>query len=241
MNMLNLYKRMTWLASVLLMSAFAVAYAKGKTHENRAEVTLYTNGGKITIALYNETPRHRDNFIRLVDEKAYDGMLFHRVIQDFMIQAGDPNSRGADLDTHLGDASVGPDLDAEILFPQFYHKRGVVAAAREGDETNPERKSSGSQFYIVWGKSFDDESIERVQHRLDSVSGGAVKLTPQMIDYYKIFGGTPHLDGSYTIFGEVVKGLETVYRIQRVETNAEDRPLFDVVIKKARVTKRLTD
>ena len=114
-----------------------------------------------------------------------------------------------------------------------------MAAARQGDEVNPERRSSGSQFYIVWGTSFNDEGIERAQHRLDSCSNGTIKLPSKVIDYYKMFGGTPHLDGTYTVFGEVIKGLEVVYRIQQCPTDPHDRPIDDAIIKKAKVTKKL--
>lgn len=235
MNKSNSYKRIFWLAAVLLSSAFTVV----KAQDDRAEVTFYTNGGNITVQLYNETPLHRDNMLRLVEAKAYDGVLFHRIIQDFMVQAGDPNSRGAARDVHLGDGDAAEPIPAEILFPKFYHKRGALAAARESDDTNPERKSSGSQFYIVWGKQFDMEMIERMQARLDTVPGGPFKLTKPMIDYYTMFGGTPHLDGQYTVFGEVVKGLQIVYRMQKLDTDENDRPLMDVVIKRAKVTKKL--
>lgn len=221
-----------------LISVFALSLSLFG-QENRAEVTLYTNAGKIVVALYNETPLHRDNFLKNVENKAYDGTLFHRVIQDFMIQGGDPKSVGAAPGVHLGDGEVGDPVPAEFRFPNLYHKRGALAAAREGDEVNPEKKSSSSQFYIVWGKTFDDESIEKVQHRLDSCSNGQIKLTDNVIDYYKMFGGTPHLDGTYTVFGEVIKGLEIVYRIQQCPTDSNDRPLEDVIVKKAKVTKKL--
>lgn len=207
--------------------------------EHRAEVTFKTNAGTIVVALYNETPKHRDNFLRNVENGVYDGTLFHRVIKDFMIQGGDPNSKGADMSVRLGDGEVGEPIEAEIRFPQFYHKRGALAAAREGDEVNPEKKSSSSQFYIVWGKTFDDEGIERVQQRLDSCSNSTIKLPAKVIDYYKLFGGTPHLDGSYTVFGEVLKGLEVIYRIQQCPTDPNDRPIDDAIIKKAKVTKKL--
>lgn len=224
-----------WLALGILMSAIGLVSAQS----NQAEVTFTTNHGKIVVTLYNDTPKHRDNFLRLVEQKAYDGLLFHRVIQNFMIQAGDPNSRSASKETHLGDADAADPIPAEIVFPQHYHKRGALAAARQSDEVNPERMSSGSQFYIVWGKSFDQYDLKQAEQRLDSVSGGQVKLTDAIRDYYSLFGGTPHLDGSYTVFGEVVKGLETVYKIQQVPTDEHDRPKYDIVIKKARITQKL--
>lgn len=233
--MITTIRHKFWLAAVLLSSAFGVTYAQ----EERAEVTFYTNYGNITVQLYNETPLHRDNMLRLVAEKAYDGLFFHRVIKDFMVQAGDPNSRGAERGVLLGDADAAPPVPAEIRFPQLFHKRGALAAARESDDVNPERMSSGSQFYIVWGKQFDDVMIENVQHRLDSVSGGTIKLTDKQIDHYMTFGGTPHLDGSYTVYGEVVKGLQVVYRMQQEDTDENDRPIYDIVIKRAKITKKL--
>lgn len=217
------------------MSAIGIVSAQTE----QAEVTFTTTAGKIVVTLYNDTPKHRDNFLRLVEAKAYDGLLFHRVIQNFMIQSGDPNSFGALPGAHLGDGDAAEPIPAEITFPKHYHKRGSLAAARESDDVNPDRKSSGSQFYIVWGKSYDKYDIEAVQARLDSITGGKVKLTDKMKDYYSMFGGSPHLDGQYTIFGEVIKGLETVYKIQQVETDENDRPKYDVIIKRARVTKKL--
>jgi len=224
---------------LFLFSCFMLSVGFMSAQEHRAEVTFHTNAGKIIVQLYNETPLHRDNFLRNVENKVYDGTLFHRVIKDFMIQGGDPNSVGAGPTVHLGDGEVGDPVPAEFCFPKLYHKRGALAAAREGDDVNPERKSSSSQFYIVWGKTFDDEKIEQVQHRLDSCSNGQIKLTDTIIDYYKMFGGTPHLDGTYTVFGEVIKGLEVVYRIQQCPTNDQDRPLEDAIIKKAKITKKL--
>lgn len=233
--MKNISKRIIWLAALLVSSAFAVTYAQ----ESRAEVTFYTNAGNFTVQLYNETPLHRDNMLRLVAEKAYDGILFHRVIHDFMVQAGDPKSRGAGRDVHLGDGDAAEPIPAEIHFPELYHKRGALAAARESDDVNPERKSSGSQFYVVWGKQFNPETIEKVQARLDTVPGGPFKLTKKQIDYYTMFGGTPHLDGQYTVFGEVVKGLPVIYHMQKADTDETDRPLYDIVIKRAKITKKL--
>lgn len=221
---------------LLLMSLLPIESLFAQEH--RTEVTFKTNAGTIVVALYNETPLHRDNFIRNVENKVYDGLLFHRVIKDFMIQSGDPNSWGAIPGAHLGDGEVGEKIPAEIHFPELFHKRGALAAAREGDESNPERKSSSSQFYIVWGKTFDDEGIVKVQERIDAMTHGQVILNDKVIDHYKMFGGTPHLDGSYTVFGEVLKGLEVVYRIQQCPTDDNDRPLEDIVIKKARITKK---
>lgn len=197
-------------------------------------VVMETTKGVIELKLYDATPLHRDNFVKLVKEGAYDSLLFHRVIQDFMIQGGDPDSKNAAPGAPLGEGDRPYTVPAEFRLDQgIFHRRGVLAAAREGDDINPEQRSSAMQFYIVWGKIFDDEGIENVQKRLDDRTGGKVKLTPEMCEVYKTVGGTPHLDGQYTVFGEVVSGLEVVDSIQRVPTDALDRPVEDVRIIKA--------
>ena len=225
--------------------------------------------GDIRVRLYDETPLHRDNFLRLVREGYYDGTLFHRVIRDFMIQGGDPDSKGAPADRMLG--TGGPDytIEAEIL-PQFCHRRGALAAARQGDEVNPERRSSGSQFYIVWGQTYNEgqlrqlerqlqmqhtqaafnalcaehraeimqlrrdrnrEGLQELQDKLVAQAEAAAKghgLTAEQREAYTTVGGTPHLDGQYTVFGEVVEGLDVVEKIQSVATGRADRPKDDV-------------
>ena len=196
------------------------------------QVLLETTEGTIRIVLSDLTPIHRDNFVRLVNAHYYDSLLFHRVIKDFMIQAGDPTSRHAEPGAFLGEGSPDSTLTAEFRVPQLYHRRGMVAMAREGDRTNPERRSSGSQFYIVWGKTFSSQSLEKVQQRLDAVTP-PVKLTEEMLDTYRRIGGSPHLDGQYTVFGEVVEGLDVVERITKVLTDDYDRPITDVRILKA--------
>lgn len=203
----------------------------------RHEVLLETNKGNIRIALYNETPLHRDNFLKLVKLGFYDGVLFHRVINRFMIQTGDSASRHAVPGALLGDTQEPYTIPAEIRYPELFHKRGAVAAARDGDDVNPSRASSASQFYIVYGRRFDDEMLDKVQQRLDQQTGGAVKLTPEVRAVYKAKGGTPHLDGQYTVFAEVVEGLDVVNAIQWMETDKNDRPLEDVRILKAMVVK----
>lgn len=203
----------------------------------RHEVLLETNKGNIRIALFNETPLHRDNFLKLVRSGFYDGVLFHRVIDKFMIQSGDSASRNAKPGQLLGDSPEGYTVPAEIRFPQLFHKRGAVGAARQGDDVNPDRASSASQFYIVYGKRFNDEMLDREQQRLDKSTNGTVKLTPEIREAYKVKGGTPHLDGQYTIFGEVVEGLDTVRDIEWVETDKNDRPVEDVRIIRATVLK----
>lgn len=199
-------------------------------------VLLETTEGNIRIALSDLTPVHRDNFIRLVSEHFYDSLLFHRVIKGFMIQAGDPNSRHAEPGTLLGEGDTKYTLEPEFRTPQLFHRRGMVAMAREGDEVNPARRSSGCQFYIVWGKTFSSKDLENIQLRLDTLTDNTVKMTPDMFQTYKRIGGTPHLDGQYTVFGEVVEGLDVVERIQRVFTDDYDRPVDDVRILRATLT-----
>ncbi|MBQ5438752.1 MAG: peptidylprolyl isomerase [Bacteroidales bacterium] len=197
-------------------------------------VVMETTEGTIVLKLYDQTPLHRDNFRSLVAEGAFDSLLFHRVIQDFMIQGGDPDSKYAEPGVLLGEGDRDYTVPAEFrLEDGIFHRRGVLAGAREGDDVNPEQRSSAMQFYIVWGKIFDDAGLDKVQERLDNRTGGRVKLTPEMREVYKTVGGTPHLDGQYTVFGEVVSGLDVVDAIQRVPTDENDRPLTDVRIIKA--------
>jgi peptidyl-prolyl cis-trans isomerase B (cyclophilin B) len=197
-------------------------------------VLLETTEGNIRIELSDLTPVHRDNFVRLVNEHFYDSLLFHRVIKDFMIQTGDPNSRHAEPGESLGEGDVGYTLEPEFRVPQLYHRRGMVAMAREGDDVNPERRSSGSHFYIVWGKTFSSEALKDVQQRLDTtLTVNPVKMTAEMILAYRRIGGTPHLDGQYTVFGEVIEGLDVVERIMKVFTDDYDRPVDDVRIIRA--------
>ena len=215
-------------ALLMIIMTSTMIYAQDK----RRVVMMQTTAGNIRIELYNETPLHRDNFVRLVNEHFYDSLLFHRVIKSFMIQAGDPVSRHAQPGVFLGDSTLNYTIPAEIRTPQIYHKRGAVAMAREPDEVNPEQKSSSCQFYIVWGKRFSSQAIERVQERFDTIKGG-IKLTDEMISTYRKTGGTPHLDGTYTVFGEVTEGLDVIERIQAVMTDDDDRPVDDQRILKA--------
>lgn len=200
--------------------------------EKRSVVRLETTAGCIRIALSDLTPVHRDNFLSLVEQGYYDGLLFHRVIEGFMIQTGDPDSKNAPRDSLLGNGGPGYTLPPEIVFPELFHVRGSVASAREGDDVNPEFRSSGSQFYIVWGHKFTPGSLKKAMSYLGEKG---IELDKFMISDYQMYGGTPHLDGTYTVFGEVIDGLEVVDSIQRCATDANDRPLADVVILCARV------
>lgn len=243
------------------------------------KVMLHTTMGDITLLLYDDTPLHTANFVKLVNEGFYDGLLFHRVIDSFMIQGGDPTSKDAPKGKHLGAGDPSYRIDAEIDFPKHFHHRGALAAAREGDATNPERKSSGSQFYIVTGKKFSPAQLDQMEHKavmrhkqevFDSLSmqhrdsimamrrnrdqaglealreqlaveterltaNDSTYFTPEQRDLYMREGGTPHLDGAYTVFGRVISGMDTVDKIQKVETDGYDRPLEDVKIISAKI------
>jgi len=257
--------------------------AKDKTanNEKMTKVELETSLGNIVVELYNETPQHRDNFIKLVETGYYDGVLFHRVIKDFMIQTGDGNSKTAGPDTGLGDGDPGYTIEAEFVYPKYFHKRGALAAARTGDQVNPERRSSGSQFYIVTGKIYSSDELKMMEDRLVNVKKQDIfrrlvnenharieelqksqdqaamqalqneliqqteaeaaqhpfKMTDEQIDAYTSIGGTPHLDGQYTVFGEVVEGMDVVDKIQNTTTGRMDRPTVDIRIVKARIVK----
>lgn len=222
----------------LLSSIVLTLNASAQTADSmRREVLIETGEGNIRIALYNETPAHRDNFIKLVGQGFYDGLIFHRVINRFMIQTGDSASRNAQPGQLLGNSDEGYTIPAEIRFPTLYHKRGAVAAARESDNKNPDRASSASQFYIVYGRRFNDEMLDKTQQSLDNSTQGTVKLTEDLREAYKKKGGTPHLDGQYTVFGEVVEGLDVVEKIQWADTDENDRPKEDIKIIRATVVK----
>ena len=224
----------------LLLAPFAMMMsAAGLAQQDtiRHEVLFETDKGNIRVVLFNETPLHRDNFLKLVNEGFYDGILFHRVIADFMIQAGDSTTRHAKPGDSVGEHQPDYTIPAEIIYPKFFHKRGALAAAREPDSDNPERASSSSHFYIVYGTTFSELSLNRMQERIDEATQGKVKMTEDIRDYYRKYGGTPHLDGQYTVFGEVVEGLKVVRDINYVRTDDYDRPIDDVHIIKATVVK----
>lgn len=240
-----------------------------------AKIEVATTAGNFTILLYGDTPKHRDNFLKLVKEGYYNGTLFHRVIKDFMIQAGDPDSRNAAPGQHLG--AGGPDykIDAEIVYPKHFHKRGALAAARQGDQVNPLKQSSGSQFYVVTGRkvsegemaqlenSLKNKQLQRIfnslalahrdsiiamqrsgdsaglkalqdtlikQTEAEAAKQGTPAVTDEMRQAYTTVGGAPHLDGDYTVFGEVVSGMDVIEKIEKAETDRADRPKEDVRI-----------
>jgi len=199
--------------------------------EKETKILIDTDKGKITVKLYNETPLHRDNFIKLVQSGQYTGLLFHRVIKQFMIQAGDINSKDAPPETKLGDGDLDYTIPAEIVFPRFFHKYGQLCAARSGDDVNPERASSASQFYIVTGKFYTENELDKMELEKN------IKLTPEQRQAYMLEGGAPHLDDAYTVFGEVVKGMKVVDKIQFVSTDLNDRPLNNIKIRSMKIVK----
>ena len=248
--------------------------------EKETKLKIETSVGDIVVKLYNETPQHRDNFIKLAENGTYEGTLFHRVIKDFMIQAGDPDSKNAPKGKMLGAGDVGYTIPAEFVYPKYFHKKGSLSAARQGDNVNPKKESSGCQFYIVTGKVYSDSTLLGMEQQMnqarlnnafnalaqkhtkeiykmrkagdqeglmnlqDSLIAQAevmvskqpeFKFTPEQIKAYTTVGGTPHLDGEYTVFGEVLEGLDIVEKIQKVKTDRSDRPEEDVVIKKVTV------
>jgi peptidyl-prolyl cis-trans isomerase B (cyclophilin B) len=187
-------------------------------------VEIETDLGTMTVQLSNATPQHRDNFVKLAEEGYFDGLLFHRVINGFMIQGGDPNSRDAKPNQPLGMGGPGYTVPAEFV-DSLYHVKGALAAARQGDNVNPEKKSSGSQFYIVQGKPLSKEELDMMEARK------GIRYTKEQRDTYMTLGGTPFLDRDYTVFGKVIKGLDVIDKIAAVQTGAGDRPQQDVKMK----------
>ncbi len=253
--------------------------SENQVNPGDVKVLLHTTEGDITILLYGDTPRHTENFVKLVKSGHYDGLLFHRVINDFMIQGGDPSSKDAPKGKMLGDGDMPYEIEAEIDFPKHFHHRGAIAAARQGDAVNPEKKSSGSQFYIVTGRKFVAGQLDAMDHKavmkkkqevfdrlsaeyrdsimsmrrnrdhagLDALrdklaeeterltANDSTFFTSEQREVYMREGGTPHLDGGYTVFGRVLSGMDVVDKIQKVETDGNDRPLQDVRIISATV------
>jgi len=189
--------------------------------KKQTKVSISTSYGDMTLVLYNETPRHRDNFIKLVKSGFYDGTLFHRVIAGFMIQGGDPDSKTAEKGQMLGNGGPGYTVPAEFN-KKFTHKRGALSAARMGDGSNPQKASSGSQFYIVQGKKYDRKNLESMGSR------SGANYTDDQIKVYEMEGGTPQLDMNYTVFGEVIEGFDVIDKIAAVAKGRADRPKEDV-------------
>lgn len=206
-----------------------------KVLDDRCVVQMETSFGNIKIALYNETPKHRDNFLKLVKEGFYDGILFHRVIPEFMVQTGDPSSKSAVPGQLLGNVSLDYTIPAEIKFPQYYHKRGAVAAAQE--ENSQDHASSSCQFYIVTGKTFGPRMLDDMLNKLTEKSGGTIIFNDRIKKDYQTIGGAPHLDGLYTVFGEVIDGMDVVDKIQNVDKDKNNRPIDDIKIIKATIIK----
>lgn len=222
----------------LLVSVACLAQAKTglKKKDRKRDVELITTYGSIVLRLSDSTPLHRDNFLRLVKTGYYDSTLFHRVINRFMIQGGDPDSKQAAPGSPLGEGGPGYTIPAEFRAGLF-HKKGVIAAARQGDEVNPQKESSGSQFYIVQGRSFTDGGLDSLER--NRLKGRRIPADQREI--YKTTGGTPHLDQHYTVFGEVASGLDIADKIAAVATSKgadRDRPLQDVRITRAKLVKR---
>ena len=263
----------------VMFAACGAGSKKSNDMEKRTQVKIETTMGDIVVELYNETPKHRDNFIKLAKEGMYDSTLFHRVIRQFMIQAGDPESKTANDTAMLGGGDVGYTIPAEFV-PKYFHKKGALAAARMGDDVNPNRESSGCQFYIVTGRKFreaqlldmagqknnarvdeifnelarkhmkeiyklrkagDNEALLELQDSLEAQAYAQYKeeepfmFTPGQLAAYSTIGGAPHLDGAYTVFGQVVSGIETVEKIEGTKTGKADRPVENVRILKMSV------
>ena len=219
-------KKFLFLALLLPFAALAqtqskVMADKAKSTDKETLVEISTDFGTMKFKLYNETPKHRDNFIKLAKEGFYNGTLFHRVIKDFMIQGGDPQSKNAAPDVMLGNGGPGYTIPAEFN-SKLIHKKGALAAARLGDQVNPQKASSGSQFYIVQGKPMTAAELNMLAARKK------ITYTPEQIKTYETEGGTPFLDMDYTVFGEMISGMDVLEKIAAVATNPQNRPLQDV-------------
>jgi cyclophilin family peptidyl-prolyl cis-trans isomerase len=216
--------------------------SKKKPAKVKPDVIIHTTMGDIGVVLFEDTPLHRENFLKLAKEHFYDTTTFHRVIKDFMIQGGDPFSKDKDpaKRAQAGMGGPGYTIPAEIL-PKYFHGKGMLAAARQGDQINPKRASSGSQFYIVHGKTMTEAEIDRAETQMKGVLGQDFKFSPEARATYKTIGGSPWLDQQYTIFGQVVYGLDVVDKIANVEKLPGDRPKVDITMTmevKAKMTKK---
>ncbi len=214
--------RISRLLFITIILSASVSSMRAQSANTEQLIKISTLQGDMIILLYNQTPGHRDNMIKLIDDGFYDGQLFHRVIKDFMIQGGDPHSVNADKGQRLGVGGPGYTIPAEFN-DQLFHKKGALAAARQGDQANPEKASSGSQFYIVQGQVYTIDMLKMMEKDRPKA------FTPEAIEAYTTIGGTPHLDGGYTVFGEVVEGMEVIDRIAAMPCDSNDRPIDDVV------------
>jgi len=220
-------KKITFLLLFFATLTSCQAQTTNKQTDNMQKkyyVLIETAYGNMTVELFNETPKHRDNFIKLVNEGFYDGLLFHRVINNFMIQGGDPNSRDAKPGQMLGNGNLGYTVPAEFV-QGLFHRKGALAAARQGDMVNPTKASSPCQFYIVQGNVWQAEQLKVMGQRMGKT------FSDQQIEAYTTVGGTPHLDNDYTVFGQVIEGLDVIDKIAAVKTGAGDRPVDDVKMK----------
>jgi cyclophilin family peptidyl-prolyl cis-trans isomerase len=215
----------------LIISFLLIAAAPVACHAKVVKypvVEIITSEGNIYIWLYDDTPLHKENFLKLIKDGFYDKTKFHRIIKDFMIQGGDPNTKDISLKDQWGQGGPGYTIDAEIK-QEHYHKKGVIAAARMGDQTNPKRSSSGSQFYIVQGTKYNAQSLDLIEKQIRSSSQNLnFRFTDEMRKSYEEIGGAPHLDMQYTVFGEVISGLDIVDKIAMVQTGMSDKPVQDV-------------
>jgi peptidyl-prolyl cis-trans isomerase B (cyclophilin B) len=205
----------------LIALVFILAPVSAQNAGDEQLIKIETSLGDMIVKLYNETPAHRDNMIKLINEGFYQDQLFHRVIKDFMIQGGDPHSSGAEKGQRLGSGGPGYTVPAEF-HKNLIHKKGALAAARKGDRVNPEKASSGSQFYLVQGRVLSPQDIDMLKQR------GVATFSEESEKIYQTLGGTPHLDGGYTVFGEVISGLEIIDTIASRQTDGYDRPVEDV-------------
>ncbi len=212
------------LAVFLLLIVSTAFFSCENVIPKNYEALISTSAGDMRIKLYDETPQHRDNFVKLVESGFYDGLLFHRVIKDFMVQTGDPDSRNAKADAILGNGSTDYTISAEFS-SSLFHKKGVLSAARTPDAQNPNQESSGSQFFIVTGKKYDAKALET----LAKTKG--LNLTEEQKQAYQSIGGTPHLDGNYSVFGEITEGLDILEKIAAAEKGNNNRPKEDIKIK----------
>ena len=225
-------KRIISLLFILALLGQSQAWGK---REKEIEVLFETTAGEFRVAIYNETPLHRDNFVKLVREGFYDSLLVHRAIYGFMIQMGDPDSRNAKPGELLGGGKPKHTVPAEIRFPRLFHRRGALSMAREPDEVNPERASSGSQFFIVTGRPYMPQELKPIEARVAAATDGEIRYTDQVRGVYENYGGAPHLDGQYTVFGRVTEGMRTVTEIQMTPTDQNDRPTDDIRIIRATI------